>query len=104
VLKTIASQYFVSNCLNGYLWQHTLGDLVYLYRQHREMLRALRHKNVVAARRMILEHAERGQRHAIELLERQEDRRELQGNEGEGDWLTALHGVVEGIVEDGLPQ
>lgn len=41
VLKTIASQYFVSNCLNGYLWQHTLGDLVYLYRQHRGILRAL---------------------------------------------------------------
>lgn len=104
VLKTVASQYFVSNCLNGYLWQHTLGDLVQLYRQHRAILRALRHGNAAVARRLIVEHADRGQRHATELLERQERRHNLPGSGGEGDWLNALHSLVEGIVEDRLPE
>lgn len=99
VLKTVASQYFVSNCLNGYLWQHTLADLVYLYRQHRRILRALRSKNVEAAQRMLAEHAERGRRHAIDLLERQGRRHGLPGIEEEGDWLAALQGLVETIVE-----
>lgn len=100
VLKTIASQYFLSNCLNGYLWKHTLADLVFLYRQHREMLRALRHGHVDALQQMIIQHAERGQRHAIALLERQESRDNPLGIEGEDAWLSALHSLIEGIVED----
>ncbi len=98
MLKTVASQYFVSNCLNGYLWQHTVGDLVYLYRQHRGILRALRHRNVIAARQMIEEHAERGKLHAIKLLEQQEARPDLPGSEA--SWLNSLHELVEGIVEN----
>jgi DNA-binding GntR family transcriptional regulator len=101
VLKTVASQYFLCNYLNGHVWQHTLSDVVRLCRYHRAILRALRHKNVAVAQQLIIEHAERGRRHAVERLEHQGGRHGTTGSNEGGDWLSALQELVEGIVQEG---
>jgi len=98
VLRTVASQYFISNCLNGFFWQHTLSDLVLLYRQHRRILQAMCHGDAEEARRRIAEHTQRGRRHALDLLARRRAGEGLGPLAGEDHWLGALQGMVQELV------